>query len=460
MNKYLVQIKMAAIFFVILIAAGNLHAQENQRMVFAHYMVGMPMYGDPASATVADLKKDIVDASDQGINAFQINIHDWSESDARQVTARLYQAASECKFPFYLFPSVDYNENDGTRWLYEDIYDYMRLYAEHPNQLLVNDRPFFTSWLGQLKGVDFWRNIKESLHKELGLDIYYVPFHAITCEQTSAQVEAYLDKWDDVIDGYFSWGASRPPFFTGPSKWATTPEANENMSAALLSRGLSYMTPIIPAFWATCKLPCKYTEHQGAKGMKTQWMSIINNQTANWVNLVTWNDLGEDSHWSPHPNPNRSTQEGPVWTHAGYAELNKYYIQWWKSGQQPPIDSDKLFYFYRNQFQDAIPLNASCPQECNRHIPDKVYVTTMLTRPATLTIKSGAKITVHDIPAGIHNWEGELGVGNQCFTIIRDDKVVLEATGGVTVDNTPEYKSWSLYSGFAGGKPTIRSDGK
>ena len=452
MYKNLYQIKTATIFFVMFLAVGYLHAQENQRMVFAHYMVGMPMYGDASSVTVADLKKDIIDANDQGINAFQINIHDWKERKSRQVTARLYQAASECDFPFYLFPSVDYNENDGTRWLYEDIYEYMRLYAKHPNHLQVDDRPFFTSWLGQLKGVDFWRSIKDRLRKELGLDIYYVPFHAITFKQTPEEIEEYLDKWDDVIDGYFSWGASRPPFFTGPSKWASITEANENMSAALKSRDLSYMTPVIPAFWATCKLPCKYTEHKGATGMKTQWMSIINNQTAQWVNLVTWNDMGEDSHWSPHPNPNRLTHEGPVWTHAGYAELNKYYIQWWKSGQQPPINRDKLFYFYRNQFQDATPLKESCPHECIRHIPDKVYVTTMLTSPAKLTIKSGSKITVHNVPTGIHYWEGELGIGKQHFIIARDGKVVIDVTSKETIDKKPEYKSWSLYSGFAEAK--------
>ncbi len=453
MNKYLVQFKRVAIYFVLMLAAGNLHAQENQRMVVACYMVRMPMYGDAVSVTVADLKKDILDANDQGISAFQINIHDWKESEVRQVTARLYQAASECNFPFYLFPSVDYNENDGTRWLFEDIYDYMRLYANHPNHLQVDNRPLFTSWLGQGKGVDFWRTIEESLHKELGLDIYYVPFHAIGRKLSPEQIEVYLDKWDDVIEGYFMFGGSTPPFPVdsdlSTSKRARISEGAENLSAALKSRGLSFMTPVVPAFWATCKTPCKYTDHQGAKGMDIQWMSIINNQTANWVNLVTWNDLGEDSHWSPHPNPNRSTERGPVWTHAGYAELNKYYIQWWKSGRQPPIERDKLFYFYRNQFQDATPLKASCPHECSRRIPDKVYVTTMLTSPAKLTIKSGTEITVHNVPAGIQNWEGELGEGKQCFTIVRDGKVVLDATGGMTVDRMPEYKSWSLYSGFA-----------
>ena len=165
------------------------------------------------------------------------------------------------------------------------------------------------------------------------------------------------------------------------------------------------------------------------------------------VNLVTWNDMGEDSHWSPHPEPNR--RWGIVHSHAGYAELNKYYIQWWKSGRQPSIEQDKLFYFYRNQFHDARPLEESCPHDCGYHIPDLVYVTTKLTAPARLTIHSGSKTTVYDAPAGIHYWEADMGVGTQRFTLVRDGKTVIDKTGEKTVDETPRYKSWSLFSGYA-----------
>jgi glucan endo-1,3-alpha-glucosidase len=457
MSRIFYQIRIAVTVFVMILTAGFIQAQKNQRMVVSHYMVGMPMYGRASSVTVADLKKDIIDAHNLGVEAFQINIGNWSQSNSRDVTAKLYQAASECDFPFFLFPSADYNGDTGTRWLFEEIYDYLRLYANHPNHLKVDGRPLFTSWLGQLKEVDFWRTVKERLRKEYGIDIFYMPYHNIGRGTTPQQIEEYLDKWKGVIDGYFFWGGSTPPFRAGtdPSvtEKASIPESSENMSAALKRRGLPFMTPVVPAFWATCKEPCKYTDHRGAEGMESQWMSIINNQTARWVDLVTWNDMGEDSHWSPHPNPNHSANQGPVWCHAGYAELNKYYIQWWKSGQQPTIEKDKLFYFYRNQFQDATPLKESCPQVCPRQIPDKVYITTMLVSPAKLTIYSGSKTTVHNVAAGIHYLEGDLGEGQQHFTIVRDGKTIIDVTSSEAVKKTPEYKSWSLFSGFAERKP-------
>jgi len=42
-----------------------------------------------------------------------------------------------------------------------------------------------------------------------------------------------------------------------------------------------------------------------------------------------------------------------------------------------------------------------------------------------------------------------MGEGSQRFTIVRDGKVVIDATGKEKVEKTPDYKSWSTFSGFA-----------
>ena len=456
MNKYLHKAKIVIAIFTLMMSARVLFSQESMKMVVSHYMVGMSLYGK----TAADLKKDITDAHDQGVEAFQLNIIGWNRGNNKMMTANLYQAASECDFPFYLFPSADFNPNAPveTQWSYDDIYNYLQLYANHPNHLHVDGRPLFTSWLGEKKGVEFWRSVKKSLMDDHGINIFYVPWHASFLAYgsdiglTPERIDKYLKEWNGVIDGFFWWGASRHPFPAGTypdiTQTNSIPTAGEYLSDALKTRGLPFMTPIVPAFWATCKDPCKYTEHFGAKGMESQWMSIINNQTARWVNLITWNDMGEDSHWSPHPDPGPSPKRR-VYSHAGYAELNKYYIQWWKIGQQPPIEKDKIFYFYRTQFYDAVPLIETCIFNCIKPLPNKIYVTTMLVSPAKLTIYSGSKTTIHEAPAGIFYWEADMEEGSQRFTIVRDGKVVIDATGKEKVEKTPDYKSWSLFSGFS-----------
>jgi len=451
-------IKLRLIIILFLTASfAYLSARDSEKMLVSHYMIGMSIYGN----SVADLKKDIIDAHNQGVEAFQLNMNSWNVDIFKQITANMYQAASECNFPFYLFPSAGFGFNNNepvVEWSYDDIYNYLKLYGNHPNQLHVEGRPLFTSWLGEKKKVEFWKSVKVRLMNDHGINLFYVPWHATFMSYGSFKpltpelIEKYLAEWNGIIDGFFWWGASRSPFPAGTTYDITLsksiPTTSEYLSNALKKHNLPFMTPVVPSFWATCKEPCKYTEHYGAKGLESQWISIINNQTVRWVNLVTWNDLGEDSHWSPNSNPSSAPRRS-VYSHVGYAELNKYYIQWWKTGKQPIIENDKIFYFYRTQFHDAVPLKENCEFNCTDTLPDKIYVTTMLTSQATINIYSGLKITTHIAPAGIYNWEADMGEGSQHFTVVRNGKVIIDAIGEKLVDKRPKYKSRSLFSGFS-----------
>ena len=448
--------KLILILTLLFISVKAALSQDVQKMVVAHYMTGMPIY----SNSVADLKKEMVEAHNLGVDAFQLNMNSWNYVDYKLTVANMYQAASECAFPFYLFPSAGFGISSNAAilpWSYNDIKDYLQLYANHPNQLKVNGCPLFTSWLGENMGVEFWKSTKKSLLDSCGINMFYVPWHAAflaygsTTPLTAAIIDKYLLDWNGVIDGFFWWGASRSPFSVGSSPEITAaksiPTAAEYLSDALKAKSMLFMTPVVPSFWATCKDPCKYTEHFGAKSLESQWMSIVNKQTARWVNMVTWNDKGEDTHWSPILIPS-TTPKVAVYSHAGYGELNKYYMQWWKTGQKPFIEKDKIFYFYKNQFQNAVPFTETCTFNCNDTLPDKIYVTTMLGTPGQLTINSGDKTTYYDAPAGVLYWEADMGEGMQRFKLTRNGKVLIDATGGMLVTKIPEYKSRSSYSGF------------
>ena len=47
-----------------------------------------------------------------------------------------------------------------------------------------------------------------------------MPFHGLARGQTAEEIEAYLDEWDGIIDGYWSWGGSAPVFPTGSELYA------------------------------------------------------------------------------------------------------------------------------------------------------------------------------------------------------------------------------------------------
>ena len=88
-----------------------------------------------------------------------------------------------------------------------------------------------------------------------------------------------------------------------------------------------------------------------------------------------------------------------------------------------------------------------------RQLADKIYVTTMLTSPAKLTIHSGLKTTVYNVPDGIHHWDADMRAGTQHFNLVRNGKTIIDKTGEKTVEGTPLYKTWSIFSGCATGRP-------
>ena len=144
------------------------------------------------------------------------------------------------------------------------------------------------------------------------------------------------------------------------------------------------------------------TRPAAGKGLKLQWKSIIEQQP-DWVEIVTWNDFSE-SYICPvalsnSPGSGRSPDAVPPYlksrsSHAGYLEVSRYYIEWYKTGKQPPL-TDALFYFYRVHPKDAVAKEDRPVKTFHGPVQDVLYVTTMMTVPAELQVTSGGTKTTH-----------------------------------------------------------------
>ncbi len=161
-------------------------------------------------------------------------------------------------------------------------------------------------------------------------------------EQT---VREHYRKWAEVVDGMFYFGAAGTP-----EQWAAS---NAAYAKVLREGGKVSMCSYSPMYWGAAQPNRRYFETCGGEGRELQWKSIIQQQP-DWVETVTWNDFNE-SYVCPVAAPNssdsgRSPKAVPSYlksrsSHAGYLELSRYYIQWYKSGKPPPL-KDALFYFY------------------------------------------------------------------------------------------------------------------
>src|SRR5262249_8938795 len=148
----------------------------------------------------------------------------------------------------------------------------------------------------------------------------------------------------------------------------------------------------------------------------------------NWVDLVTWNDFHESTYICPVVNPAQylAALSAPSrHSHSGYLELSKHYIAWFKTGQEPTITSDALFYFYRTHPRNA---TASKTNEVPvttliGDVEDVLYTTTLLTSPAQIEVASGNISVTNLMLAGLNHWRTPFAAGSQSFALRRNGQL-------------------------------------
>lgn len=179
--------------------------------------------------------------------------------------------------------------------------------------------------------------------------------------------------------------------------------------------GKPFWSPVMPAFQQSRyphengKFIPNVREMLGMTWFRESWLAAIKNN-APAVCIQTWNDLSEDSSMMPESNHG-----------CAYYELGKYYIQWFKTGQPPAVESEQILLFHHPQIVEGIKLPADRkPMEgfpvshgnkfnnppVNRTPPtDYCGVVTMLKSPARVSVMLGETVIAEKtMPAGITSW--------------------------------------------------------
>jgi glucan endo-1,3-alpha-glucosidase len=310
---------------------------------------------------------------------------------------------------FKLFFSVDMSNTN-------DIVQMISSYAHRTNSFYYNNRLVLSSYL--LNALDWTNGVFQPL-QSLGVsNVFFVPFFntesGYTWQTLAPGTTALVSKYGSFIDGLFDFGGEIPADVT-------------NMNAAYFqackSGGKLFMATCSPMYWG-CVQPYAgrpYFETQGGEGIATEWGWVIQNQP-DWVEIVTWNDLNEGTYINPEPTPDQYNQSPPKrYCHAGYLALTKRYITWYKTGQQPPITQDALFYFYRTHSTNAVATSTNDTPVTSflGNVQDVIYTTVTLTTPGSLEIISGNSRTTNSLPAGISNLRTPFSPGSQQFTLRR-----------------------------------------
>ncbi|MGO8748042.1 MAG: endo-1,3-alpha-glucanase family glycosylhydrolase [Thermoguttaceae bacterium] len=413
---------------------------SKRHFVFAHYMVCFAAQGE----RVEDYKREIREAQAAGIDGFALNCGAWhDEPHYPRRTKSIYQAAEELGTGFNLFFSVDFaglgRHPPGEFESY--VLDMVKTYGHHRSQFRVDGRTVVSTFAGE-QGVEWKKDILAPL-KAAGYDVFLVPFFyprpRVTELPDEATVRQHYRRWADVVDGMFYFGGAG----TAPQIAAS----NAAYAKVLGEAGKTCMCSFSPMYWGAAQPDRRYYETCGGEGVELQWKSIIEYQP-DWVEIVTWNDFSE-SYVCPVAS---SGQSVPSYltsrsSHAGYLELSRYYIEWYKTGRQPPL-KDALFWFYRVHPKDTVAVGDRRVTARHGPVADDLYVTTMLTARAELRVTSGGRKSVHPLSTGIQHLRIPFSCGAQHFAVYRDERSVLSGDGEPIVDRIKSYDFFPA-SGFA-----------
>jgi glucan endo-1,3-alpha-glucosidase len=436
------------------------------RKVFAHYMVAFPTYGMDTASYLREMKE----AQALGIDGFVLNVAAWSTAPTEyQLRVRnIFAAALQLEADFTLFFSADM----CCGLLGSDIVDMMTTYGSHPSYLREQTRPVLTTFMGEALGQHFWQQILKAI-KEKRLEVFFVPafFVRSGCDFNSAGCDNFNNPSDhQILSSYNGWWkvvVDGLHYFAVAGTEHALSATGEAYARVMAQNNKIFVAGISPYFWegrlsdSQPRLLRRYYETHGGEGIQTQWHSIMSTQRPRWVIIETWNDYTE-SYMSPAdpdqmPYKSHFYNAGPLSrSHIGYAEFFKYYIRWFKSGRQPSITSNALYFFYRTHPKNAFASNDVQNVVQYGNVEDNLYITTMLTSSGMLRVTTGGIVRAFPAASGITNIRVPFSPGAQSFDVIVGDQVLLHADGDPIDGKIIKY-NFTTTSGFVSSSPRHRT---
>lgn len=386
-----------------------------------------------------DFETEIRRAIAVGLDGFIYEHPDHVAQDPRnnQLPTMLDAAAAvDPDFKIMLSPDFPGGEGASTDGLVETIGNA----ASHPSVYRLDDgRIPLASFAPQRQPVSFWIEVRDRLAAEKGVDVTFWPFLAPTPPN-----DTVYEEWNDLVDTYSSWGG----------RTVGAAEQQRLWSLEAHSRDRGWMSPVAfedvrHKIGNTPDEGRWYAEASNSGALRAQFEKAIEGE-ADAVALLTWTDYTES--WM------NVSQE------RGYAipDLVAYYTVWLKTGEQPPVVRDSLYYFHRNQHTDApydTGLQTEGPMELKHSGPaeNQVELLAFLTEPGELVITQGDDVQTMDAPAGMTSFRAPLVAGTTpSFELRREGAVVRQLTSNTAIRSTVDYQDMMYHAG--GGLDCERPD--
>ncbi|ORX98242.1 glycosyl hydrolase family 71-domain-containing protein [Clohesyomyces aquaticus] len=388
-------------------------ASGSERLVFAHFMVGIV----PNRKSATDYDDDMKRAKAAGIDAFALNIG--TDPYTEQQLGFAYESAE--KNDMKVFISFDFN------WFAPSsaastVGGMVKSFGSKKSQLIVDKKVFVSSFAGDGLNVD-------QVRQAAGMDIYFAPnFHPGQTADASS------------VDGALNWiawdsdGNNRAPKPGGNN--LTTSQGDETYTKWLGGKG--YIAPVSPWFSTHYGPEVSYSKNWVFPCdllWYNRWNEILE-LSPRFVEIITWNDYGESHYVGPLKS--RHTDDGnSKWVngmpHNGWLDMAKPFIKAYKAGDMSPekhIEEDMLVYWYRPTLKTRISATDTVGERPDGHetMEDAVFVVSLLKEKGRVTAVSGKNKKSFDAPAGASAFKVAMDNGKQTFSLDRGGQTVMGDT--------------------------------
>lgn len=254
------------------------------------------------------------------------------------------------------------------------------------------------------------------LRAKFGVTTAFVP--------TFVNVGAYPEGFAPFSYGFSIWGGRSPRAMTDDYAGPGSPVDVIQRTHRL---GKVWMQPV--PFQDVRPRSGIFEESANGSTNRLAWQ-LADDQDAQWVQLITWNDYVESTAMAP------SVVHG--WR---ILDMNAYDAARFKTGAAPRIVRDALFVSYRDQLVSARPAypETSLMRVVPAGLParDMIEVVTFATAPAQVTLRTGTQTFSCGVPAGRGVCTTPLRFGPISADMRRDGVVVASAHSDADVTATP-----------------------
>jgi formylglycine-generating enzyme required for sulfatase activity len=378
-------------------------------------------------------KQEIELAQRHGIDGFLLDVGEWSKNYIGS-TERMYEAAKQLNTGFKLAMAPEYSVQPFV----PQVRDMVLRFRDHPNQLRQDGK----SVLSGYGNGNLFPPVVEALKAD-GVQVCLVPFAFFPRFLYAPGTESFEDLFTATpqLDGLMMFNAYQ---------LGNTISDNATGRRVTQRLGKIFAAGVMPAYNSP-----NLQDYRGLSGYLDMWRGAINDG-ADWISIVIWNDYNEDSGLMPGRWPFGSERyqfdrdEAPL-------DVTAYVSAWFKGGRQPVITQDKLFLTYRNRAKWLrqvwngkewvdVSLTGGRFDQIHDDVEDRVYIDTMLTAPASVTVELGGKTQSFDLPAGLGHASVPMAPGVPRVTLERGKKVLADVIGRKQIIDTPNERN--SYMGY------------